>query len=165
MASHSVMIKSIEGTDRPWLKQFLGEQWGSHLVVSRGRLIDASLLPGFILRQSLGGDRLGVLTYEIRHGQCEVVTLDSLEPGMGIGTRLIEAILQTARQMKCKRLFLITTNDNTPALRFYQRRGFHLAALHPNAIEESRRLKPSIPLLGLDDIPIRDEVELEILLE
>ena len=64
----------------------------------------------------------------------------------------------------CRRLWLITTNDNLPALRFYQRRGFVLAALHRDAIAASRRLKPQIPLLGLDNIPIRDELELEMAL-
>jgi hypothetical protein len=59
---------------------------------------------------------------------------------------------------------LITTNDNVAALRFYQKRGFTLAALHKNALEQSRRLKPQIPLLGLDGIPLRDEIELEIFL-
>jgi hypothetical protein len=59
-------------------------------------------------------------------------------------------------------LWLVTTNDNTHALRFYHRLGFRLAALHPGAVEAARRLKPEIPLLGLDEIPIRDELELEI---
>jgi hypothetical protein len=60
---------------------------------------------------------------------------------------------------------LITTNDNTHALRFYQRRGLQLAALHRNAIEESRRLKPEIPQHGADGIPLRDELELELVLD
>jgi RimJ/RimL family protein N-acetyltransferase len=64
----------------------------------------------------------------------------------------------------CERLWLITTNDNTPALRFYQKRGFQLVAIHRNALEHSRRLKPQIPLLGLNGIPLRDEIELEMLL-
>jgi ribosomal protein S18 acetylase RimI-like enzyme len=59
-------------------------------------------------------------------------------------------------------LFLVTTNDNTPALRFYQKRGFVLSALRPNAIAENRKVKPEIPLTGQDGIPIRDELELEM---
>jgi len=61
-------------------------------------------------------------------------------------------------------MFLITTNDNTHALRFYQNRNFVIAAIHINAIEKSRQLKPEIPLTGADGIPIRDEIELEMLL-
>jgi ribosomal protein S18 acetylase RimI-like enzyme len=69
-----------------------------------------------------------------------------------------------AREVGCKRLWLITTNDNLHALRFYQRRGMHIAAVHVNALEESRRIKPEIPLMGMDGIPLRDEIELEIML-
>jgi hypothetical protein len=48
------------------------------------------------------------------------------------------------------------------ALRFYQRRGFRLVALHPGAVDDSRRrLKPEIPELGEYGIPIRDELVLE----
>ena len=79
-----------------------------------------------------------------------------------MGTALIEAVKAIAIQSGCRRLFLITTNDNTPALRFYQRRGFVLAALHKGAVLKSRKIKPEIPLTGIDDIPIRDEIELEI---
>jgi hypothetical protein len=59
-------------------------------------------------------------------------------------------------------LWCITTNDNFPALRFYQKRGFRIVAVHPGAVERSRVMKPSIPLWGIDSIPIRDEIELEI---
>ena len=55
-----------------------------------------------------------------------------------------------------RRVWLVTTNDNLAALRFYQRRGFALAALHPRAIEVSRRLKPSIPPVGHDGIVCPD---------
>ncbi|WP_198679304.1 hypothetical protein [Thermomonospora amylolytica] len=44
----------------------------------------------------------------------------------------------------------------------YQRRGFRLAALHRDAVTDSRdRLKPEIPPIGDHGIPIRDEIELE----
>jgi hypothetical protein len=59
---------------------------------------------------------------------------------------------------------LITTNDNTAALRFWQKRGFKLLRVHRNAVEKSRKLKPEIPLTGNDGIPIRDEIELEMML-
>jgi hypothetical protein len=50
------------------------------------------------------------------------------------------------------------------ALRFYQKRGFVLVAVHRNALEQSRKLKPEIPLIGDDEIPLRDEIELEMML-
>ncbi len=60
------------------------------------------------------------------------------------------------------RLVVVTTNDNLNALRFYQKRGFILVQLRPNALARSRQLKPQIPLVGMDGIPLRDEIELEM---
>jgi ribosomal protein S18 acetylase RimI-like enzyme len=59
---------------------------------------------------------------------CELVTIDSLDEGSGVGTALVEAVAKAARAAGCCRLWLITTNDNLRALRFYQRRGFELVA-------------------------------------
>ena len=91
-------------------------------------------------------------------------TLQLIE-GRGIGSALIEIVRNMAVKEGCRRLWLITTNDNTAALRFYQKRGFHLVALHRNAVEQSRRLKPEIPETGNGGVPLRDEIELEIILE
>jgi len=88
------------------------------------------------------------------------VTIDSLVEGQGVGTALIAAVAEAARASGCLRLWLVTTNDNVDALRFYQKRGFRLAALYPDAIAESRKLKPKIPPIGAHGIPIRDEIEL-----
>jgi RimJ/RimL family protein N-acetyltransferase len=82
-----------------------------------------------------------------------MVTLHAFVPFVGIGTRLVEAVRTAAVDNGCHRLWLITTNDNVDALRFYQRRGLR---------DEARRLKPEIPIVGAYGIPIRDEVELEM---
>jgi len=92
------------------------------------------------------------------------VTLASDRPSQGIGSRLIERVVEVARRRKLRRVWLITTNDNVDALRFYQKRGFALVAVYPRAVERSRLVKPEISLSGNDGIPIRDEIELELIL-
>jgi ribosomal protein S18 acetylase RimI-like enzyme len=167
----SFSIQSIAEADRTWIKHFLSDQWGSSQVVSRGLVHDADMLPGFIARSTQdihlheSGKPVGLITYTILGKACEIVTLDSLSEGIGIGTQLILAVESTARKSGCTRVWLITTNDNTQALRFYQKRGFQLAALYRDAIQQSRLLKPAIPLIGMDNIPIRDEIELEKILK
>jgi len=81
--------------------------------------------------------------------------------GQGAGTALLTAVEAAAAAAGCRRLWLITTNDNLDALRFYQRRGYRLAALYPGAVDEARRVKPTIPLVGNHGIPLHDELELE----
>lgn len=154
-------VRPLGEADREWARAKLHELWGD-VVVSRGMTHDATRLPGFVAEER--GDRVGLVTYRIDGGNCEVVTINAFPKGGGAGTALVEAVAVTAREGGCRRLWLITTNDNLPALRFYQRRGFRLAALHRNALDRSRELKPSIPEIGLDGIPLRDELELELTL-
>jgi GNAT superfamily N-acetyltransferase len=91
----------------------------------------------------------------------EVVTLHAARPGRGVGAALMAALLDRARQAGAARVWLITTNDNTNALRFYQRLGFDLVRLDRDAVTEARRrLKPTIATHA-DGIPIRHELELE----
>ena len=153
-------IQPFTDEHRAWARALLTKSWAAPRVVTRGRLHQADLLPGFVAHVD---DRpVGLATYHISGDGCELVTLDSTAPGGGIGTALVEAVRAAARASGCRRLWLITTNDNSHALRFYQKRGFRIAAVHVDAIRESRRLKPEIPLAGFDGIPIRDEVELEL---
>ena len=153
-------IRMIVDDDREWLHDAFVEVWGSAKMVSRGKLYECDTLPGLLAE--VDGERAGFLVYHVEQDEIEIVGFGSLRQGLGIGSALIEEMRRAALAIGAKRLWLITTNDNTPALRFYQKRGFILAALHPNALEASRKLKPEIPLRGLDGIPLRDEIELEL---
>lgn len=157
---HDLNVRDLEAAERPWLEQQLRRLWGSTLIVSRGRTHDAARLPALICL--CAENPVGFATFAFEAGACELVTLDAFEPGRGIGSALLDAATARARRHGCRRLWLVTTNDNLPALRFYQRRGLRLAALHPNAVDEARAIKPGIPEVGKYGIPIRDELELEL---
>ncbi len=150
-------IRFLTPDDLLRLREFWIQRWGADYIIVHGETIRYDEVEGFIF-----GNWLGLLTFLVRGDECEITSLDSLEEGRGIGTTLIEAMIAEAKKRKCRRLFLITTNDNLRALGFYQKRGFELAALHRGAVNESRKLKPSIPLLGDNNIPLRDEIELEL---
>ena len=154
-------IRPLQTDDQGWITYLLTE-WFSTKIVTRGRIHYADQLPGFIAVHE--NNRVGLVTYQIEGDECEIITLNSLIEAMGIGSALIEAVKGVAISSGCKRLWLITTNDNLSALGFYQKKGFVLVAVYRNALETSRRLKPEIPLVGTDGIPLRDELELELLL-
>lgn len=156
-------IKRLTENDRSALREFWKEHWGDEFMVARGRVYTIEELTGFAVTDE--DTWLGLVTFVIEGASCEITSLDSLREDQGIGVALIEAVKTEARKRGCSRVTLITTNDNTHALRFYQKRGFVLTALRPGAIEESRKLKPGIPLTGNDGIPIRDELELELRLD
>ena len=157
-----ITIRPINADDQKWVTQFILEHSGSAMVVSRGVIHNPQNLPGFVALYK--GEKVGLVTYNIVDERCEIVTLNSTYPSFGIGTSLINAVRKVATKSGCKWLWLITTNDNMHALRFYQKRGFMLVAVHRNALELSRKLKPEIPLIGNDGIPLRDEIELEMML-
>jgi ribosomal protein S18 acetylase RimI-like enzyme len=153
-------IKPYTTEYKTWAAALLAEHWGSARIVSRGRIYQADNLPGFVAVEE--GEAVGLATYKGTGAKCEITSMNSLAEGKGVGTALIEAVKEAAKKAGCRRLWLITTNDNTRALRFWQKRGFTIAAVHVNALEQSRKLKPEIPLTGNDGIAIRDEIELEM---
>jgi ribosomal protein S18 acetylase RimI-like enzyme len=158
----SFQVRPVADDDKDWVIALLTEHWGSARSVSRGKLYQADRLPGFVAVYD--GKPTGLITYNIGGKECEITTMNSLTEGKGIGSALIDAVKGVAKTAKCRRLWLITTNDNTKALRWWQKQGFTLAALYPNAIERDRLLKPEIPLTGDDGIHIRDEIELEMIM-
>ena len=156
-------IRPLNKDDRTWVVSLLTEHWGSPQIITRGKIHRADELPGFIAVQR--NKPAGLLIYRIDGKECEITSMNSLAEGKGVGSALVDAVKDACMAAGCKRLWLITTNDNTTSLRFWQKRGFRLAAIYLNAVEQSRQLKPEIPLIGNDGIPIRDEIELEIILE
>ena len=129
------------------------------MIVSRGRLHDGLALPGLVVMRD--DERAGALLYRVDGHELEVAFLAASVRGVGAGAALLESALDLARREHCWRAWLVTTNDNTNAIRFYQRQGWELVAFHRHALEESRKLKPTIPETGRDGIPIRHELEFE----
>lgn len=155
-------IRALNKEDSTWIIDLCNERWAGPMQIARGRAHYVDKNPGFIAVQD--DKPVGVITYNIDGDQCEITLLNSLVEGKGIGSALVDAAKNAATQTGCRRLWLITTNDNTHGLRFFQKRGFSLVAVYCNALVKSRELKPEIPLVGNDGIPMRDEIELEITL-
>lgn len=153
-------VRTLTPRDRPWAAAVLSERWGTTVIVSRGRAHDAAGLPGLVAE--VDGRRVGLLTSRDEDTETEVVSLDALTEGVGVGTALLDEAVARARQRGQRRVWLVTSNDNLGAVGFYQRRGFRVAMVHPGAIDVARRRKPSIPLEGHDGIALHDEIELAL---
>lgn len=153
-------IRPTSGDDATWIAAFITECWGAEFVVSHGVMYHPHRLPGFVAES--GPKIAGLATYSIQHRACELVTINAVVEGEGVGTALLQAVVSAANDAGCTRAWLMTTNDNLSALAFYQKRGFHIAALHVGAVAAARRLKPSLPLVAPNGIPIRDELELHL---
>ncbi|HVF25302.1 MAG TPA: GNAT family N-acetyltransferase [Anaerolineales bacterium] len=157
-----ISVRQLTVDDLPRLRAIWKENWGDEFVVAHGVVYYPDSLDGFIALD--GNEWIGEITYTFSGNECEIVSLDSMRERTGIGTMLIHKAIEEARKKDCRRIFLITTNDNLNALGFYQKRGFELVAVHRGALDKSRKIKPGIPLMGANNIPLRDEIELEMLL-
>lgn len=151
-------VRALRDQERDWLREVLSEHWGDELIVGRGRVRRIEELTAIVALDD--DERVGVLTYVLDREVAEIVTIDALREGAGVGGTLIEAVAAAARAAGARRLLVMATNDNLRALRFYQRKGFRLHELRVGALEEARRSKPSIPPIGHDGIPITDEIDL-----
>ena len=154
-------VRSVTDDEREWVRQTVRERWGGETVIGRGRTRRPAELPAVIALDD-DGTRLGLATYAVERDTAELVTIDALKPNAGVGAILLGAVTEAARDAGARKVLVMTTNDNLKALRLYQRAGFRLTALRPNAIDEARQLKPEIPDTGHDGIPIRDELDLEL---
>lgn len=153
-------IKPITKEIRNEINSILIDEWESTNIIVRGKIIDGTILDGFVAMKN--NNIIGLITYKIEESECEIISLNSFIKNKGIATSLIERTKQIANANKCDRLKLITTNDNIKAMEFYQKRGFVFSNLYINAIETSRKLKPQIPLYAENGLPIRDEIEFEM---
>jgi ribosomal protein S18 acetylase RimI-like enzyme len=155
-----VQVRRVTPDDRTWIAEVVTAEFASTRLVSRGRLVeDASALDGFVVEND--GRPVGCALWHEVDGDAELAVIATTYRGAGAGTALLDAVVEHARANGWKRLWLITTNDNTDALRLYQRAGWDWVAWHRDGVTESRLLKPELPQRGAHDIPIRHEIELE----
>ncbi len=152
-------VRALTDADRSALVEVWDRNHAGAILVTKDRVQNAMTLEGFAAEED--GRLMGALTYVIENGELEVVTLDSLVDDRGSGTALLAAAIDKARAADVRRAWLITSNDNIRAIRFYQRRGWDLVTLHRGAIDRARKIKPDIPLIGDYDIPLHHEIEFE----
>lgn len=150
----------IDMHNRERINSFISEHWFSTEMIIRGSIIDMTKVEGIVTLEN--NNIIGLLTYIIHGNICEITSLDSLLEGKGIGTNLINRLISIAKDACCSKVIVVTTNDNINAIRFYQRRGFDMARLYHNALDISRQMKPSIPLIGDNGILLKHEIEFEI---
>jgi ribosomal protein S18 acetylase RimI-like enzyme len=157
-----MQVRTLTDSDRDWAAALVTQYSGSPVIVSRGICHDTRTPPGLILEDQ--GERLGLLQYNIVGARCEVVVIITLRARQGLGRRMLGELSSVARAQGCRCLWLITTNDNLAAQRFYAALGWREVAVHRGAVTEARKLKPEIPEYGEDGIPIVDEIEYEFAL-
>ena len=156
----AVHIRPTRESDRSWMREEMRKWWGSETVVVRGEKLYPAELGGYIAEKD--EEKIGLIILRIDENCCEILSLTTAGDPPGIGKKLFTTALTALRKKNISRLSVVTTNDNINALRFYQQLGFVISDWRMNAVEFSRKLKKEIPQIGNYNIPIRDEIELEM---
>lgn len=154
--------EKISSLNRHLVNAFIKQHWYTTTMIIRGKEVDMTKVDGFYFRD--GKTIIGVITYIVYNHILEITSLDSLQENQGIGSELVETVIHEAKERNLEKIVLVTTNDNINAIRFYQKRGFDMAHLFRNSMDISRKLKPEIPLVGENSIPLRHEIEFELLI-
>jgi ribosomal protein S18 acetylase RimI-like enzyme len=131
-------VRPLDDGDRAWVAETISKEWGLPIVSISGPH-NAAELAGFVAIEA--DERVGLITYRTTDEGCEVVTLNSLRPNNGIGTALLRAVKQMTDE-RGLRLWLITTDENSNAIRFYENRGMTRRGLHRDFVTVVRRYKP-----------------------
>ena len=142
---------------------WVSERWGGETMAVHGRLYELARLDALVA--VVDDSLVGVLTYVVADAALEIVSCDADPPGRGVGRALAQAALGVARRRSLRRVWATTTNDNLAALGFWQAVGFRLAVLRTGAVGDARGLKSTIPECGHRGLPIRDELDLEVVLD
>jgi len=153
-------IESVSAQTRDLVTAYIIKEWQTAQIKIRGEVIDCSTIDGFIIFDESRENVLGLITYIFREDACEIVSLNSERPRLGIGTALVEKLKEAAIAHGCKAMRLLTSNDNLNAIGFYQKRGFDLVGVNIGAIDRARAtFKPEIPLIGQNGIPLHHELD------
>jgi 2-oxo-4-hydroxy-4-carboxy--5-ureidoimidazoline (OHCU) decarboxylase/GNAT superfamily N-acetyltransferase len=156
-----VTVRSMTAEDAGWADRLLSGYQGTRMTARLGELLDPLELPGLVAE--VGGSPVGLLTYQVKDDEMEALTVYAQASGRGAGSALLAAAVYEARQRGARRLWLLTTNDNLHAIRFYLRRGMHVVRVHERAVNRDRKLKPEMSRVnGENGIPMRDLVEFEL---
>lgn len=91
------------------------------MIVSSGEY-DIDHLDGFVAFSE--EQIVGLVTYVKRVSEVEIISLDSLLEGRGIGSLLLQGVETTAINHQISQVLVTTTNDNLQAMIFYQHRGY-----------------------------------------
>lgn len=149
--------------DKSELLSLMLAHWGSHRMMIGLHTYDCAEIDAMGLF-SPDEDTLALASWTTRGDVGLLCALHSLTPGQGAAVQLLDAVKAAAKARGAVKLQAMVTNDNVPAMVFYQKQGFRFSGLYVDAIEVYRSVIPTIIATGHLGIPIRDALELEIAL-
>jgi ribosomal protein S18 acetylase RimI-like enzyme len=152
-----VLVREATDADRAAARSLFDRDFGRTRIVAFGELIDIDQMPALVA--VMHQEPSGALAYRLLGDALHIVALatDPMWQRSGVGGHLVAEAELLARRLNLRRLVVSTSNDNLPALYFYQRRGYRLTDLVPDSVIAHTKKA----VAGFAGIPVRDEIRLE----
>jgi ribosomal protein S18 acetylase RimI-like enzyme len=152
-----VLVREATETDRPAVRELFQQDFGRTKIVAFDEVMDIDEMPALVA--VMYENPSGALAYRLLGDALHIVALatDPMWQRSGVGGNLIAEAELLARRLALTRLVVSTTNDNLPALYFYQRKGYRLTELVPDSVINHTHQS----VAGFSGIPVRDEIRLE----
>lgn len=153
-----VLVREPSEADRRSALELFAREFGGRPLVADGAAV--SLDDVSLLVAETDGGITGALAWRGVERGVHVVAMatDPMWQRSGVGGQLLAEAELLARQQVRPRVIVTMTNDNIPALYFYQRRGYRLASVLAGAV--AAHLSEAQQAAGFAGIPIRDEIQL-----
>jgi len=152
-----VLVREASASDRVKALELFRHVFRPAQLVSYGEAISLDEAAAFVAETDEG--IAGALAWRPFDGALHILALatDPMHQRAGVGGHLVAEAELLARRQNWPRVIVTITNDNLPALYFYQRRGYRVSAILRDSIAaQTRDQKP----MGFAGIPILDEMQL-----
>ena len=152
-----VLVREATPADREKALELFKRDFGPAQLVAYGEAI--SLDDALALVAETDNDIAGALAWRPFDGALHILALatDPMWQRAGVGGHLVAEAELLARRRNLPRMIVTITNDNLPALYFYQRRGYRMSAILRDSIAAHTRGQQAVGFAG---IPIVDEIQL-----
>jgi len=152
-----VLVREASAADRAKALELFRDVFRPAQLVSFGEAISLDDAAAFVAETDQG--IAGALAWRPFDGALHILALatDPMHQRAGVGGHLVAEAELLARRQNWPRVIVTITNDNLPALYFYQRRGYRLSAVLRDSIAAQTRDQKAIGFAG---IPILDEIQL-----
>jgi len=152
-----VLVREASASDRVKALELFRHVFRPAQLVSYGEAISLDEAAAFVAETDEG--IAGALAWRPFDGALHILALatDPMHQRAGVGGHLVAEAELLARRQNWPRVIVTITNDNLPALYFYQRRGYRLSAVLRDSIAAQTRDQKAIGFAG---IPILDEIQL-----
>jgi N-acetylglutamate synthase-like GNAT family acetyltransferase len=153
-----VDVREATEQDRDNVTRLFRRDFGRTKIVAFGSVM--SLEEGPALVAEMNGELAGALGYRLREDALQIVALatEAEWQRSGVGGHLVLQAEALARRLGLGKTVFCATNDNLPALYFYQRCGYVISEVVVGSLVAI--VPPGAPS-GFAGIPPRDEIRLE----